>query len=258
MMHTTLRRVKSAASNGRASVTHVNPKIRRRKMGFLSDLWNVVKGVGRVIGRVIATVWGLLVGIFDFLLGFLTWPPKKLRYQVFILSDDKGPLIDPTALQPSIDFFTKTYKDRFNIKVIPYGKPNIQIIDEKAPSAALDVSCGGGAFSGEFGEAGAFFAKHLAGWNLIPISLAFPVSIFIVRSMTGADGCSIGPLTDYVTMTPSAVGELNVLAHEVGHSCSLWHSGSHSNLMWPDPTRGNDVKWFQKNLVRSCRHVQYL
>ena len=91
-------------------------------MAFLSDLWNVVKGVGRVIGRVIATVWGLLVGIFDFLLGFLTWPPKKLRYQVFILSDDKGPLIDPTALQPSIDFFTKTYKDRFNIKVIPYGK----------------------------------------------------------------------------------------------------------------------------------------
>jgi len=25
-----------------------------------------------------------------FLLGFLTWPPKKLRSQVFILSDDKG------------------------------------------------------------------------------------------------------------------------------------------------------------------------
>jgi hypothetical protein len=85
--------------------------------------------------------------------------------------------------------------------VIPYGKPGVQIIEGAAPTAALDVSCAGGAFSGEFEEAGDFFAKHLAGWNVIPISLGFPVSIFIVRSMIGADGCSIGPLTDYVTMT---------------------------------------------------------
>jgi hypothetical protein len=226
-------------------------------MGFLSSVWGAIKGAVRVIGRVIATVWGLLVGLFDLLFGFLTWPPKKLRYQVFILSDDKGPLIDPAALQPSIDFFTKTYKDRFNVKVIPYGKPGVQIIEGPAPTAALDVSCEGGAFSGEFEEAGDFFAKHLAGWNVIPISLGFPVSIFIVRSMTGADGCSIGPLSDYVTMTPTAVAELNVMAHETGHSCSLWHSGSHSNLMWHDPTRGNEVKWFQQNLLRSSRHVQY-
>jgi hypothetical protein len=85
--------------------------------------------------------------------------------------------------------------------VIPCGKPGVQIIEGAAPTAALDVSCAGGAFSGEFEEAGDFFAKHLAGWNVIPISLGFPVSIFIVRSMIGADGCSIGPLTDYVTMT---------------------------------------------------------
>jgi hypothetical protein len=101
-------------------------------LGFLSDVWNFVKGVGRVVGRIIATVWGLLLGVFDLLLGFLTWPPKKLRYQIFILSDDKGPLItDPAVLQPSIDFFVKTYKDKFNIKVIPYGKPNVQVLEEK-------------------------------------------------------------------------------------------------------------------------------
>ena len=67
-----------------------------------------------------------------------------------------------------------------------------------------------------------------------------------------------GPLTDYVTMTPSAVRELNVMAHESGHSCNLWHSGAHSNLMWPDPSRGNQVHWWQKNLVRISRHVRYL
>jgi hypothetical protein len=226
-------------------------------MGFLSSVWHAIKGAVRVIGRVIATAWGLLVGIFDLLLGFLTWPQKKLRYQVFILSDDKGPLIDPAALQPSIDFLTRTYKDRFNVKVIPYGRPGVQIIEGTAPPAALDVSCGGGALSNEFGDAGEFFAQHLAGWNAIPISLGFPVTIFIVRSMTDADGCSIGPLSDYVTMTPSAVGELNVMAHETGHSCSLWHSRTHSNLMWHDPSRGNNAKWFQKSLLRSSRHVEY-
>jgi hypothetical protein len=234
-----------------SSITHA---IKRA----VQKVWHFVKAVVRLVIRIVATVWGLIVGLPDLLLGFLAWPEKKLRYQVFILSDEEGPVIDPADLQPSIDFFTKTFKDRFNVKVVAYGKPGVQIIEGRAPAAALDVSCGGGAFSNEFGEAGEFFAQHLAGWNAIPINLGFPVSIFIVRSMSDADGCSIGPLTDYVTMTPSAVRELNVMAHETGHSCNLWHSGAHSNLMWPDPTRGNDAKWFQKNLLRASRHVQYL
>ena len=227
-------------------------------MGFLSDVWHAVEGVGRVIGRLFAGLWGLLVGLFDLLLGFLCWPPKKLRYQIFILSEDNKPLVEPADLQPSIDFFTKTYKDRFNVKVMPYGNPGIQVLEGSAPSEALNVSCGGGAFTNELGEAGNFFSQWIAGWNIIPISLDFPVSIFIVKTMAGdADGCSLGPLSDYATMTPQAVGEVNVMAHETGHLCSLWHSGSHSNLMWKDPTRGNDAKWFQKNLLRSSRHVTY-
>ena len=108
-------------------------------MGFLSSVWHAIKGAVRVIGRVIATAWGLLVGIFDLLLGFLTWPPKKLRYQVFILSDEKGPLIGPADLQPSIDFFTKTYKDRFNVKVIPYGKTRCP--NHRRPGAGRSVGC---------------------------------------------------------------------------------------------------------------------
>jgi hypothetical protein len=233
-----------------SSITHAIKKA-------VKKVWRVIKAVARIVVRLLITFFNAFIAFYDLLFGFLAWPPKKLRYQVFILSDAKGPLIDPADLQPSIDFFTKTFKDRFNVKVIPYGKPSVQIIKEPAPIDALDVSCGGGAFSNEFGVAGEYFAQHLAGWNAIPITLAFPVTIFIVRSMTGADGCSIGPLTDYATMTPSAVHELNVMAHETGHSCNLWHSGSHANLMWPDPTRGNEVKWFQKNLVRISRHVQY-
>ena len=226
-------------------------------MGFLKKVWHSIKAAVRLVVRIVVTVWGLLVGLPDLLLGFLTWPRKKLRYHVFILSDEKGPLVNPADLAPSIDFFTKTFQDQFNVRVVAYGKPGIEIIKEPAPASALDVSCGGGAFSNEFGEAGEFFAHHIAGWNAIPISLTFPVTIFIVRSIVAKNGCSLGPLTDYVTLTPSAVLAVNVMAHEVGHSCSLWHSLTHSNLMWRDISRGNTVKWFQKNLVRSSRHVQY-
>jgi len=224
-----------------------------------------VKAVVRVVVRIVTAVVAVIFAAWDILFGFLGWPPKKLRYQVFILSDNKGPLMDPSnpadagELRSAIDFFKMTFKDRFNVNVIAYGKPDVQVIEVTAPTAALDVSCGGAALSEEFGAAGEFFADHLAGWNAIPINLGFPISIFIVRSMSGSsDGCSVGPLTDYVTMTPAAVRELNVMAHESGHSCNLWHSGAHSNLMWPDPSRGNEVHWWQKNLVRISRHVRYL
>jgi hypothetical protein len=119
------------------------------------------------------------------------------------------------------------------------------------------VECGAGALGEEFGEAGEFFAKHLAGWNAIPISLTFPVTVFVVRDVEGTKGCSLGPLTDYVTLDTAGVKIASTMAHEVGHACSLWHSGSQSNLMFHDDNRGDGVKWFQKNLLRSSRHVTY-
>src|SRR6478672_8420105 len=138
-------------------------------LGFWSSLKHFMKAVVRVVVRVVTAVFGLLVGIFDLLLGFLTWPPKKVRLQIFILSNAAGPLIDPADLTPSIDFARKTFKDKFNVKVVSYSENIVQIIKEPAPAAALDVSCDWGAVEDEFGDAGEFFASHLAGWNAIPI-----------------------------------------------------------------------------------------
>lgn len=227
-------------------------------LGFWSSLKHFVKAIVRVVVRIVTTVFGLLVGIFDLLLGFLTWPPKKVRLQIFILSNEAGPLIDPADLTPSIDFARKTFKDRFNVKVISYSKDIVQIIKEPAPTAALDVSCDWGAVEDEFGDAGEFFASHLAGWNAIPISLTFPITVFVVHDFKDTkEGCSLGPFSDYLTLSIDGVKSTNTLAHEMGHACNLWHSGSKSNLMWKDDDRGNSVKWFQKNLLRSSRHVLY-
>lgn len=56
---------------------------------------------------------------------------------------------------------------------------------------------------------------------------------------------------------PPGLADRTALAHEVGHTCSLWHSGTQSNLMFHTAPAGDGAKWFQKNLLRSSRHVQY-
>jgi len=35
--------------------------------------------------------------------------------------------------------------------------------------------------------------NNLAGWNAVPISLTFPITVFIVENIVGKYGCSLGP-----------------------------------------------------------------
>jgi hypothetical protein len=140
------------------------------------------------------------------------------------------------------------------VKVLAYSKNQVEIIEEQAPQSALEVACDG---SDLFGDDGDFFAHHLAGWNAIPIALTFPVTAFIISNIKDTKGCSLGPLTDYVLVDRDGVFVPSTLAHELGHACNLWHSGTKSNLMYHPDDRGDGVKWFQRNLLRSSRHVTY-
>lgn len=233
-------------------------------MGFWSKLKkavkkivHAVKSIVRQVVKIVVEIVSRVIGIFDLLLGFLAWPEKKLRLHIFILSDETGkPLMSPSDLDASIEHCRQTLKDSFNVKLKAYSKTFVEVIQEPAPTAALEVSCSG-AWLDEIGEAGNFFAKHLAGWNIIPITVTFPITAFIVRDVKDKIGCSLGPLTDYITLDPSGVKSGNTLEHEIGHSCGLWHSGTKSNMMFSDDSRGQGSKWFQRNLLRSSRHVQY-
>lgn len=234
-------------------------------MGFWSGLKKLVKkvvravkAVVRIVVRVVITIVNALtLGLFDLLLGFLTWPRKRLRLHVFICTADGKPVVSPADVMPTIERVKTIYKNRFNVDVRPYSKDFVEIIKEPAPKSVLDYTCGGSAFGSEFGEAGEFFAQHLAGWNAIPISFTFPITVFVIRSMPDALGCSLSVVGDYIVIAPEGVAERTALAHEIGHTCNLWHSGTQSNLMFASSPAGDEAKWFQKNLLRASRHVQY-
>lgn len=240
-------------------------------MGFWSSIKKAVKAVVKTVKAVVkAVVEYVIIKPLKFL---TSWIPvsKKMRIQVFILRTEAGvPLLDNEPalqqLQSAVNYATDVFKRRFNIKLQQYGKPIIQTLPKPAPAAALDVNCDGGAFKNEVGEAGTYFEKNLAGWNIIPISLTFPISVFIVRDIAGKVGCSLGALTDYVTLSVDGtrtimVSEVSVsstLAHELGHCCGLQHRSDTKNLMYQSRnSRGDNITYWQKYVVRSSRHCTF-
>ncbi len=236
-------------------------------MGFWSSLgdaigWggSLVSGLGGFFAGLAGSVWGFFVGLFDFFLGFLAWPPKRLRLHVCVLSDATGqPVIDPALLVPALDEATRVLKDRFNVRLRPYSASYVEVLKGPAPAEALTPPCGADLYAAQVTSLGAFYNRHRAGWvGPFPISLTFPITAYVVADVANKRGCSLGPSAEWLVIDPTGInGDLRTLVHEIGHACSLWHSASTSNIMWENSDRGDRVKWFQKNLLRSSRHVTY-
>lgn len=172
--------------------------------------------------------------------------------------DQGAPLVTETDLRPSLDYIERVFRERFNVRVLPFTKGFVHVLPDQPPSAALVVNSGVDAWLADFGEAGDYFAKHLAGWNAVPVGFTFPVTVHVIRNVVGKKGYSLGPLVDYGLLDVDGVrSSQSTLAHEVGHACGLWHVSPQSNLMCKADARGDRVMWFQKNILRSSRHVLY-
>jgi hypothetical protein len=244
---------------------------------FLKKAWRVVKAVVRFVVRAIIFTLTIVFKGWDFFFGFLAWPPKKMKVHIAVLQDHGEPLIkyeDLNNLLPSIELLKKVYKDNCNITVSPYSSGNdreidnwAQILNDPPPAAALDS--GPCTFLGpldeqETGDAGEYFRKHTAGWvSGIPISLSFPITVFIVKSISGYFGCTIPFLSDYVLVSVDALkAEPSTIAHEIGHRCNIFpHHDDRKNLMFSGNVPNLPpymLKGWQENFVRSSRHVTYL
>ena len=220
----------------------------------MEKIWNGIKGIARISVRIIAeTIHRLLINVFDTLLGFLNWPEKKLRIKIYILQDPQvDPVISPGGLDTAIEYAKRSFKKNFNTRLLPYKSSQqfTEVLQKNVPYEVLYTKGGIGALAEEFSVTGSFFASNLS-------SLFYPVTAFVVLDIDHASGCSLGPLTDYVTLDPGGARNASTLAHEIAHACGLWHLRSKSNLLWRTSSRGDKVKWWQKNIFRSSRHVTY-
>ncbi|HEV8271769.1 MAG TPA: hypothetical protein VGQ04_10730 [Chitinophagaceae bacterium] len=220
----------------------------------MEKVWNGIKGVIRVAIRIIVeTLHRGVINIFDTLFGFLNWPKKILRVKIFILQDPQtNAVVSPADLDFALEYAKRSFKKNFNTRLLPYKNklPFVEVLKEKPPHEALYTKGSIGALGEEFKIAGSFFASNLSG-------LFYPVTAFIVLDIDIASGCSLGPLADYVTLNPVGAKNASTLVHEIAHACGLWHQLDKSNLLWRTSGRGDEVKWWQKNIFRSSRHVTY-
>jgi hypothetical protein len=234
---------------------------------ILRDIWHIVE-----------TYVGVVLSIPDIILGILgIFPEKRMRIVVIVQRDEHNrPLVGPDVVLPVIQRAIDVFKAEANVRILPVGpfkfsspfqdKPTgnsnyIFVEDSSSDGKTLDVNCGLDDFVTDLGMVGTTFNLKLTVDQFFTnarrvIGYGAPVACFTVRSFDGTmNGCSLGPLTDYVTVKFS-VDKTRVLAHELGHACNLKHDSDADNLMNPKG-QGNTLGRFQKIILRTSRHVTY-
>lgn len=243
-------------------------------MGFWSSIKNavskvaknIVSGITRGLTKLVTFGIGFVIGALSSI--FLFWATKKIRLHVCILQPLNGKeLVSVSEAELAVERAAVLIKGNYDTKVRHYGSPYVEILKEPAPDSALDTRCADSWTDAddfanvELGEGGSFYAAHTAGWNAIPITFSFPITIFVVRSVryNGEQwrGCSFGLLTDYVVITPEGLADSTTLAHELSHSCGLFHRKKKNNLMYSSANRGTTVTGWQKWWFRASRHVNH-
>jgi hypothetical protein len=269
-------------------------------VSFIVDIITSIPIIGRLIEWVInigKSVVSFIVGLGDSILGLVgIMPEKKLFLMVIIQNDEQGnPLIqDRNVLYRSIQYLINTFRSEMNIRVLPVrlfqynsafaDDPTANddyIITESAMNTKdlIDVCCDECEAGQNLLDRGSAFNLKISrlvflGGGRRVLGLGSPVVAFAVRSFTdGKAGCSLGPLSDFVTVRFSdsdtaisaidltadkSLGSITDLAHEVGHCCSLPPKDDINNLMNDFPNRRGGMTVWQKILVRSSRHASYL
>jgi hypothetical protein len=270
--------------------------------GILSPILNAIALIVQlffaipILGRILNAIWNTILTIVSFVASIIdgiAWllgirPEKHLYLVVMNQRDEKGdPVASDADMLASLALAIQVYRDDANIRVLPFkvfdyttpasgdeqaSDDYVTTLSANSTGETLDVDCGAADFTANLGFAGAQFQNMItlssfwSNWQRL-IGYGDPIFAFSVRSFSGSyDGCSMGPLTDYILVefkgaaTDTAVGTpantSSILPHEMGHCCNLWHVGS-PNLMQPDNPRATNLSWWQIVLIRASRHVTY-
>jgi hypothetical protein len=270
------------AARHRASSAHRNFQLLTLPFQWLAGLSDIVFSLPG-LGRLLRWVWSLALTLLHLVGGMLEYgliklgffPVKRMQLGVVILRDETGePVSAPAALLPDIQKAIDLLYQKARVRLVPVP-PIAYDLDEHgcciaaedwvftdprpAHKAMLDVHCNNLALREDLWITGALYqlltlrvfihtsVRRLLGYGA-------PVIAIVVRDLDRHGGCSIGPLTDYVTIAKYAG---YCLAHELGHACSLPHYAKDAdNLM--DPTCGkSELTEWQVALLRASRHVSF-
>ncbi len=239
-----------------------------------------------ILGRLLKQLWTILTELFYRFFGLidaLAWvigirPEKKLRMCVIILRDEKGPVADSAMVIEEVQAAIEIFREEANVRLIPVSIFNsttpfsddrpaddsfIHIVDSVSKDDVLDVHCGGSGYLEDLWMAGSEFnilmSRHCFLGNARRLlRYGGPVTVFVVRSMAGATGCSMAILTDYVTVVGTETTDKTTIAHESGHACGLWHVSPTDNLMFDtDSNARRKMTNFQAVNFRNSSHVTY-
>ena len=240
-----------------------------------------------ILGRALRQIWSIgleivyrILGLFDLLLGAIGLrPEKKLRVAVVLLKDASGtPVVETTSVVEEIQAAIDIYSDQANVRVVPMSwfhlsspfcsagtadESWVAVPDGPSDSSVLDVSTNVAAWGEDLWMTGTRFhglAAWIWKWGLPRRLLGYgaPVTVFVVRTIDGATGVSLGPLSDYITEVGTETADKTTIAHELGHACGLWHQGEGDNLMYSyDSNDRRKMTLFQALVVRNSRHVTY-
>lgn len=223
------------------------PSVRFLAAGGAAQATNILKEtVKRSIG--LAELGASALGVQPF---------KQLRLRVVILRDEEGrPLCSTQDVRDSWEEAQRIFSQQARVRLVA-ALPSIVVVPTPSPLAALNVHCDDGAWQEDLDGAGDYFRQNCAQtssgrW----VGYSAPVTVFIVRDISNKGGCSLGPLTDYVTLEAGMLNRARsrLLAHEVAHACGLWHSKDKENLMFPRGPGDKLTRW-QALLLRNSRHV---
>lgn len=235
-----------------------------------------------VWNAITTALWGL-ANIFDFLGALIgIMPEKRMRLMVIIQRDEEGAQVATLdEVLPPIQRAIDTFMGQANVRILPTGQfkyasafrdspvasPDYVFIEVSSSSTeTLDVKCVENDLfaSDDWGAGGSSFNQKLVldmfwGNARRLIGYGGPIGAFAVRGFkTPNDGCSLGPLTDYV-IVKFQENFLRTLAHELGHACNLGHQDDADNLMTKGGKGGigYSLTRTQKAFVRVSRHVTY-
>jgi hypothetical protein len=217
--------------------------------GLLWEMFNLIKETLNRLVKLPELLLALVGFRFD----------KKLRLRVVVLRDERGlPLAGNEEVMPAYEEAQRILARMAGVTIEPAGW-RVVTAPHAAPKAALDVRCTDGAWRDDLTEGGAFFRSLMATTAAgTAIGYGAPLTVFVVRSMTTHNGCSLGPAADYVTIEARTLKRTRrLLAHEVAHACGLWHSKKPNNLMIPAGP-GEELSGWQAAILRTSRHVTFL